>query len=152
MSRLIEYSDDCSATQSIAKKGFYVSSLKVFYIPIFIPLVKGELMMIDQAILASATPLQSTYTTLRQIQAEFLQGPITTGFRGKASGILAMLVAGPQRGHIDHARNSSINICPSDLCGSDWTGHTLCCTHAGCGGGGGGITDDCGVTDPINCD
>lgn len=92
----------------------------------------------------SSTPLQYTRTTSRQIQAEFLQGAITTGFRARAARFQAAVVL--RRWNLlaraNYRRYDSVYVCPSDLCSMDVCGHSGHC------GGGGEVTsgDECDTT------
>lgn len=101
----------------------------------------------------STSPLQYTRITSHQIQAEFLQGAITRGFRTRAAGFPAGVVRPGYLAYPTHTRD-----CLSDACESDVAKY--CPTKAGCftqddcaGGGGGSFgmcaTDVC-VSDLCN--
>jgi hypothetical protein len=83
--------------------------------------------------LRSNAPLQYTRITSRQIQAEFLQGPIGAGFRASLASVRAFL--GPRP--LAHPRTY---VCSDYYCGTDFCSLDVChitregCyTDAGCG-------------------
>ena len=88
----------------------------------------------------SASPLQYSRTTSRQIQAEFLQGPITTGFSAGATGFQAAMTP-VLRNAQPHTYYCSNVFCATDLCSVDVPRH--CPSHY-CGGGGGGNVSQAG--------
>lgn len=83
----------------------------------------------------SGTPLQYTRTTSRQIQAEFLQGTITTGFKARAAGFQAAFVPGARNAQPRTYYCSDV-FCNTDFCSTDVPRY--CHTYFYCGGGGGG--------------
>lgn len=87
----------------------------------------------------SATPLQYTRTRSRQIQAEFLQGAITSGFRARATRFQATSVPGARNAQPQTYYCSDV-YCFTDFCSTDVPRY--CRTYYGCGGGGGGAVSD----------
>lgn len=74
----------------------------------------------------TGTPLQYTRTMSRQIQAEFLQGPITTGFSMGATGFQAAMAPGP-RNALPNTYYCSDVFCYTDRCSTD--NPRLCHSH-----------------------
>ena len=71
----------------------------------------------------SGASLQYTRTMSHQIQAEFLKGPITTGFRARAASFPASAI-------LRAVPPTHVTPCLSDACGSDVAKycHTVWCT------------------------
>ena len=87
----------------------------------------------------SEAPLQYTRTTSRSIQAEFLQGPITTGFKARATGFSAGMAPRSDLAAFTHNAYCASNggYCLSDACESDVAKY--CPTKWSCG-----LTNECG--------
>jgi hypothetical protein len=78
--------------------------------------------------------LRHTRTTSRQIQADFLGGPITSRFRGRAGNFQSAMRLGmpgrAARTH-DYVCSIDVDVCKTDFCSADVPRY--CPTHFGCG-------------------